>query len=235
MATDIPRPYRSAKSLSHIVIALFGVQLGCYAIYLVLSAIQIAMPGALSSTSGISTPLILIGLLSGLEALARLATIVMFLVWLYRIYTNFPALRVQHLDFTPGWAVGWWFIPFANLVKPYQVVTEAWRESDPDFDEQFGYLSSSGGSSWQFPVWWGTFILGNISARISEMAAQDPQAISYYPYFLIVTVFFSGISAVAAIWIVRDTTIRQEARAQRVGPMWKTDEPPPPPTFHGNE
>jgi hypothetical protein len=228
--------YRSASTLSRIVIGLFAVQLGCYAIYAILSVVQIAAPDLyLDGDRAITLPYMVIGLLSLVESLARLGTIVMFLVWLYRVYTNFPALRVQHLDFTPGWAVGWWFIPFANLVKPYQAVSEAWRESDPEYDEQFGYLSSRGGSSWQFPLWWGTFILGNITSRIAEMTFQDPTAAELFPYFLIVTVLFSGVSALLAIWIVRDTTARQDLRASRVEQVWKVDQPPPPPTFDLNE
>lgn len=234
MATDFPQPYRSAKVLSRVVIALFGVQLGCYFLYVVLSAIQIAMPDLRAGDSGLTIPFLLIGLISLVEGLSRLGTIVMFLIWLYRIYVNFPSLKVQHLDFTPGWAVGWWFIPFANLVKPYQVVTEAWRESDPEFDEQFGFLTSSGGSSWQFPAWWGTFILGNICSRIGDAAIQDPRAIGAYPYILIITVLFLTTSAVLAIWIVRDTTARQDARAGRVDRSTRSYEPPPPPTFHEN-
>ena len=35
------------------------------------------------------------------------------------------------LRYTPGWAVGWLFVPFANLVVPYFVFTEIWRNSIP--------------------------------------------------------------------------------------------------------
>ena len=33
---------------------------------------------------------------------------------------------------TPGWAIGGWFIPLANFVIPFLVVLETWRRSDPD-------------------------------------------------------------------------------------------------------
>jgi len=32
--------------------------------------------------------------------------------------------------FTPGWAVGYWFVPFVNLVRPYQIVADLWLRSD---------------------------------------------------------------------------------------------------------
>ena len=228
--------YRSAKGLSRIVVILFGIQLGCYACYFVLSLLRIAgIDTVLESAPEMPLSYMLIGLISLLESLARLATIVMFLVWIHRVYTNFPALRVSHLEFTPGWVVGWWFIPFANLVKPYQAVSEGWRESDPDYDDQFGYLSAASGNPWQFPVWWVTFLLKNIASRISDVVFQDPQAGELFPYVLIAAVTLAGISAALAIWIVRDTTSRQDLRASRVVDFSDTQQPPPPPTFGSTE
>jgi len=223
--------YRSAKTLALVVVVLFAVQLGCYALYVVLAGVQIAVPNIQAGDSGLTIPFLLIGMIAVVEGLARLATVVMFLVWLFRIYTNFPALGVRNLDFSPGWAVGWWFIPFANLLKPYQVVTEAWRESDPEFDPEFGYLSSSGGSSWQFTAWWGTFILGNITSRVGDAVIGDPATVSLYPYVLVLTVLFLSVSAMLAIWIVRNTTSRQDVRATRIRQTAKNDQPPPPPIF----
>ena len=34
--------------------------------------------------------------------------------------------------FSPGWSVGWWFIPALNLLRPYQVIKEIWRGSYPN-------------------------------------------------------------------------------------------------------
>lgn len=50
-----------------------------------------------------------------------------FLLWIYRVSENLHALSREPLTFTPGWAVGWFFIPFANLYKPYRVMREIWR------------------------------------------------------------------------------------------------------------
>ena len=66
--------------------------------------------------------LILIGLLSLVKFPVYIFAFVTFLMWLHRGYTNLPALRSDSTEFTPGWAVGWWFIPFAYLVKPFQAV-----------------------------------------------------------------------------------------------------------------
>jgi hypothetical protein len=52
-------------------------------------------------------------------------------MWLHRAAANLPALGGSELRFTPGWAVGWWFVPLANLVLPVLIMTEIWRASDP--------------------------------------------------------------------------------------------------------
>lgn len=35
------------------------------------------------------------------------------------------------MQFTPRWAIIWWFIPILNLWKPYQVTVEIIKSSDP--------------------------------------------------------------------------------------------------------
>jgi hypothetical protein len=71
-------------------------------------------------------PVMAVGILAGLVCLA----------WLYRVYTNLPALGGRDLRFTPEWAVGLWFIPFAHFYYPYHVIREIWRASDPGGAEE---------------------------------------------------------------------------------------------------
>ena len=40
------------------------------------------------------------------------------------------ALGANNLKYTPKWAVGCFFVPFLNLVMPYQVVREIWKASN---------------------------------------------------------------------------------------------------------
>ena len=69
----------------------------------------------------------------GLGALVlNLLAAVAFCVWIHRAASNLPALGRYGMKFTPGWCVGWFFIPFANLVKPFQAVKELWRASHPN-------------------------------------------------------------------------------------------------------
>ncbi|MEM8874460.1 MAG: DUF4328 domain-containing protein [Planctomycetota bacterium] len=50
--------------------------------------------------------------------------IVYYMMWQYRAAGNLGPLGVREQRYTPGWNVGWWFIPFANLVMPFRCMRE---------------------------------------------------------------------------------------------------------------
>jgi hypothetical protein len=69
------------------------------------------------------------------------------------------------MRFTPGWAVGWSFVPFMNVFRPYQAMQEIWKIcSDPvSWQKQPGSLLIK---------WWWLFsllfsLLGGILYRES--------------------------------------------------------------------
>jgi hypothetical protein len=114
----------------------------------------------------------LVVLWSRISILVGIATGVAFLVWLYRAHENLRAFRAETLDFTPGRAVGSFFIPFVNLVRPYQVLREVWRASDPS-------LSPSSSASFRTVrvsrivlVWWLLFLGRGLTASWSVFARQ---------------------------------------------------------------
>jgi hypothetical protein len=36
------------------------------------------------------------------------------------------------LKYSPGWAVGSFFVPILNIFRPYQIAQEIWKASDPE-------------------------------------------------------------------------------------------------------
>ena len=63
--------------------------------------------------------------------LAAVVFFVFFFMWLYRAVKN---VRITSGDSRsgPGMSVGWWFIPFANLVMPYSVLKDLWERARVD-------------------------------------------------------------------------------------------------------
>ena len=182
-----------------------------------------------------STWLMIQGLIYLLRFPTYTLTAVLFLVWLHRAHSNLEALEASNLQFTPGWAIGWWFVPFANLVKPFQVVREVWWDSDPEIDNEPVFLSESLRSAPTYMgVWWATWLLSNIAANITSRV-YDPDTMSNVEVgglLFIITGVLSVIAAVLAIMVVKDITQRQELRSASLESRGvSSDMPPPPPIF----
>ena len=82
--------------------------------------------------------------------------------WIYLTNANAHALS-SDMTMRPGWAVGWFFVPLANLFMPYQGVKETWRESH----EAAGLYDEMDSSL--LPLWWGLWITTNILANLTFM------------------------------------------------------------------
>lgn len=173
------------------------------------------------------------GLLILLQVPLYLFTAIIFLVWVNRTNKNMAPLMARNTEFTSGWAVGWWFVPFASLVKPFQVVREIWWESDPEIDDEPTFLSASLRSAPAYMgVWWAFWLLSNFAWNITGRF-WDPEDLSstvFSGFLFIITGVLSAIAAVLAIMVVRDITDRQEKRFAKLSAMQQFA-PPPPPTF----
>ncbi len=228
--------YRPTKVLTIAVTCVFALQILCFVLYICFAFGHMLKPDfSIDGAEGksVSVWLLLVGLVGALEILLTLATIVVFLIWEHRSFSNLSPLQAKNLEFSPGWAVGWWFIPFANLVKPYQAMKELWRESDPDYDEDIGFLSSNYGVPVFFGFWWACWLISNVISRIADKAFYADLT-NGVAFLLILSSVLSIAAAGLLIIIVRDIYDRQEKRYKRIGAR-VNDVPPPPPTFGAQE
>lgn len=228
--------YRSPVLLSRLAIIGIGLD-GILGISDIFAGLGLAaFPGQsfdLGDGSRASIWILLIGLVSLAKFPVYVFAVVAFLMWIYRGYVNLPALRSDNMEFSPGWAVGWWFVPFANLVKPFQAVRTLWSESDPDFDPEMSFLSSAAAAAPGFMAfWWGAWLLSNFAANISgrlfDPAKPDTMSITGYAFMISGTL--TAIAALLALKVIYEITVRQEERFARIGFVAATA-PPPPPTF----
>lgn len=102
------------------------------------------------------------------DVLLTLVTIIFFSMWICRAAANIVAAGTVGFDYTPGWAVGWFFIPIANLFKPYAAMRQIWNASHGGQGDQLerpeGLLA----------IWWGTWLLSNIASNISVRLTFNP-------------------------------------------------------------
>ena len=78
--------------------------------------------------------------------------------WIYLANANAHALGAEGMQFTPGWAVGWYFVPIASLWKPYQAMKEIWQ-------------ASAAGTDWRgvrvprlLPWWWACWLISTLTS-----------------------------------------------------------------------
>jgi hypothetical protein len=147
-------------------------------------------------------------------AVAYLSTILVWLIWQHRGQSNLHALAIPRLTFSPGWAVGWWLIPVANLWKPFQTVRELWKASDGD--ERW-----RGSPTWSVIGWWWACwvvfnILYNTTIRLYGSASATVDSYIIGDRISIVGDLVSVVAAVLAISIVRSVTDRQTRLEQVV-------------------
>jgi hypothetical protein len=60
---------------------------------------------------------------------ALLITLIFFCIWVFRANKNVRRQGAHGLQNTPGWAVGWYFVPIASYWKPYLAMKELWQAS----------------------------------------------------------------------------------------------------------
>jgi hypothetical protein len=154
-----------------------------------------------------------------------IATVIAFLMWLYRASNNVAAFGQQTMH-SSGWAVGSFFVPIMNLFVPYQAAKDIWSKSEPAEPGSFSYASPPG----FFAGWWGFWIVSNIANniyfRMSTLEA-GPDATSIVG---IISEVLSVAAAGFAIMVIRAIDRRQEERSRNL-PQYPGPLPPPPPVF----
>lgn len=107
-----------------------------------------------------------------LQFVTMMASFVFIGMWIYRAAWNARSLAgARQLAFTPGWSVGWYFIPFANLWKPYQAMKEIWRASArPD------KVDAASVTGW-LPLWWFLWLAFNVVSNFASRSSWKAQTI----------------------------------------------------------
>jgi hypothetical protein len=128
-----------------------------------------ATGGGPGANKGVELHQAFIGLATLLYFCASLLSAVTFLSWLHRAVRNLSALGARKLRFTPGWAVGWFFVPLMDLIRPYEAVTELWHASDPAIRS---YEPASRAAPAPVRWWWGVFVLWVVTSRLANQLSQ---------------------------------------------------------------
>jgi len=102
------------------------------------------------------------------EFLVWIAAVIAVLRWIYLANGNAHAIGAEDMMVSPGWSVGWFFVPLANLVMPFIAMRELWKASANPKDWQAESASVT------IAIWWGFWLAASLPGAISFQAGMDP-------------------------------------------------------------
>lgn len=106
--------------------------------------------------------------LVGLWGLAAAVVAVLVVMWWYRAYRTIEAVPALGRSWSPGWAIGGWFIPLASLIIPKLVLNEIDRVSSAAEDGDPAEWKSRpllGLANW----WWALWVVGSTVAGMGTL------------------------------------------------------------------
>ena len=147
-----------------------------------------------------------------LQMTVFVAAAIATLRWLYLAKVNAFAFGAEDMMVSPGWAVAWFFIPFANLVMPYLAMRETWKASAEPGDWQAAPAPAT------LFLWWGAWLLagaaGVVAFRITADFGKD--AVATAQILFLVADLLSIASALLLARIVASIQAMQGRAAERL-------------------
>jgi Domain of unknown function (DUF4328) len=218
------RPVRRLRNLGVTVIVLLGLQIVCLGIGIAAHVRRIDLvddifAGRTPSQRTWNAANLLADTFMTIGFILFIACGIVWLIWQHRGQANARTLTGERTKFTSGWAVGWWFIPLANLFMPFLTMLDLARISigrDRWLTQGFSVL---------IPLWWIAWLgfvftgLGLSGGGLTYVAMRNDDRLA------IVSASIGILAAALAIWIVRAVTSRQDAVASE---QPRTPPPPPP-------
>ncbi len=152
----------------------------------------------------------------------RVLLFVLFLMWFQRAYRNLPALGKEDLSSSSTEAVLCFFIPFLNLVRPYQLAQEIWRGSDlsaVDPKQKVVFSSALVG-------WWWVFLWISILLRMAAWYTNRYTGLAgnvlvsgealVAVWFSMGAVLMQMIAALLGLHVVKTITTNQDEKFRRM-------------------
>jgi hypothetical protein len=164
---------------------------------------------------------LVIGLIQFLFAIFLAIT---FLRWIHRANKNLHVLSSEPMTFSPGWSIGWYFIPIANLFKPYQAMKEIWtvaHRATPTDGSILGW-------------WWFLWIVSNVLGRLCMKLAFRLEDAQSYANSAMADAVSDGVDIVLNIVaLMLITRISRAYCKNYVEPSAGPNAVPPPPLYSG--
>lgn len=141
---------------------------------------------------------------------------IMLMVWMARAYHNLHRAGLPGLNYSPGWAIGAWFVPIMNFWRPYAIMKEIFYRTQTAF-RPADYQPLQHGT---VKMWWILYLaplpVGFIAA-ISIFNASLPhrELMKMITTIPILPTFFQFFSTLVLISVIRRITLLEERFRER--------------------
>jgi hypothetical protein len=143
---------------------------------------------------------------------AYIVTGIAFLKWIHRANKNCHGFGAQGMEFTPDWSIGYYFIPFINLYKPYRAMKEIWKVSTNPTNWQNENGSALLG--WWWALWLISGFLGQASFRMSMRAdtissLQASTTVSILSGIMDIPLYIVAVSLITTIYTKQEKLVKK--------------------------
>ena len=157
------------------------------------------------------------GLMPTLVLCAMVVFLILFGKWIHRAYRNLPALGAREPRLSPEWAVGSFFVPFLNLFRPYQVISEIWKASDPDLNETDRSSRRRATTPPWIVAWWAAWLAYWVTYLRESAAELLKRHWDMFPWADLLDRLTGVAASALTILVVRRIDARQEEKHRRLG------------------
>jgi hypothetical protein len=191
--------------------------------------LQRAVAGTAVTDAEVASAVVRVGVVSLGQLVLWMATAAVLLSWFHRAYANLRSIGTTAPRFGTGWAIGSWFVPFLNLVRPKQIADELWRASRPD-----GASDDGPGATRMVTVhlWWTLWLVTaavqlNLARTTFDTAGDaGPEALLQAAQGSLVVTIAEIALHVVTFALVYGITVGQDARITHLtspdgAPRWK--------------
>ena len=221
ISIDKKKSFISMSSRAKFLVILFIIAIVLEVVATVSNLSQMKLLGDMAEGLTVSDEAIASS--DGIKAIIALAQMVLILVtgivflrWFYRTHANLKALEVEGLKYTPGWAVGYFFIPIFNIIGPFLVAVEMWKASFSVSTkvEDWKKMKTPGPVS----AWWIFYIVAGVAGSYAGIKATQVDVmidgLILSTQMEMVSSVLWVVSTIFAITMVKSITAVQEEKAK---------------------
>lgn len=157
-----------------------------------------------------------IGMFTGVGTLVSiLVTATISAFWIHRVNKNAWVVSQGDMSVSPGWNVGYFFVPFVNLLLPFRGLRETLQTSTNPYE------AGAVAVPVLMRLWWACWLIGAVLNNFSfrrSLTADTLDELRELAWFNIYLTAFDLATAWLFIAVIRDITRRQVENIPRYLP-----------------